>query len=228
MKINRNILMLDLMGQCCFARPAPKFPCEQIKAAHPNAWLHQLFKMLLIFLLGMSMTACADTDTRSWQEEVKLLDGRVIVVTIKYGFPRGVFRESWVTIKLPETGNEETTWHEHLQPQNLNVVNGKLYIVGTTGTNVEFRLYNFPRPPYVGYIYDNKVWKRIPFSEIPEAMYDMNLSSYGVDPKNPRLATLAEKNKILTDPRRAREFVRIDPSYKYPNDEAERNCPYCK
>ena len=192
-----------------------------------HLWTRRLFKTLLIFLLGTSIASCAE-DTRSWQEEVKLLDGRLIIVTIKYGFPRGVFRESWVTLKLPETGNQETTWHEHLQPQNLNVVNGKLYIVGSTGTNVEFRLYNFPRPPYVGYVFERNGWRRIPFNEIPEAMYDMNLSAYGVDPKNPRLATLAEKNKLLTDPRRAKEFVRIDPSYIYPNDEAERNCAQCK
>jgi hypothetical protein len=192
------------------------------------SWLSKFLKTLLIIQLGAAMTACADSNTKSWQEEVKLLDGRIIIVTIKYGFPRGVFRESWVTLKLPETGNEETTWHEHLQPQNLNVVNGKLYIVGTTGTTVEFRLYNFPRPPYVGFVYDNKVWNRIPFNEIPEAMYDMNLSSYGVEPKNPRMATLAEKNKILMDPRRAKEFVRIDPLYKYPGDEFYRNCTDCK
>ena len=89
-------------------------------------------------------------------------------------------------------------------------------------TDVEFELYNLPRPPYIGYVYENKSWRQIPFSEIPVEMYDMNLSSYGVDPKNPRLATLAEKNKLLTDPRRAKEFVRIDPSYVYPNDAAYR------
>ena len=186
-----------------------------------------LFLPVLSLVISPFLRGCS-SNTINWQEEVKLLDGRTIVVSIKYGFPSGVFRESWVTLKLPETGNEESTWHEHLQPQNLNVVNGKLYIVGTTGTNVEFKLYNFPRPPYVGFIYDNKVWKRIPFSEIPEAMYDMNLSSYGVDPKNPRLATLAEKNKILTDPRRAKEYVRIDPSYIDKAGEALKNCKQCK
>ncbi len=180
--------------------------------------IRQLFKALLIISCGVSIAACADTITRSWQEEVKLLDGRIVVVTIKYRFPSGVFRESWVTVKLPETGNQETTWHEHLQPQNLNVVNGKLYIVGVPMTDVEFNLYNRPRPMYVGYVFDNKVWQRIPFNDIPEAMYDMNLSSYGVDTKNPRLATLAEKNKLLTDPRRAKEFVRIDPSFRDIND----------
>lgn len=182
---------------------------------------------LLIFLLGISMTACAETDTRSWQEEVKLLDGRVIMIESKFGYPRGVFREAWITLKLPETGNEETTWHEHLMPGNLNVVNGKLYIVGTTETTVEFRLYSFPRPPQVGYIYDNKVWKRIPFNEIPEAMYDMNLLEGAPEPNQSGAVTLAYKNKKFADPRMSKYARRIDPLEKYPNDEAERNCPHC-
>lgn len=201
-----------------------------------HAWLSQLFKTLLIFLLGTSMTACANPDSISWQEEVRLLDGRVIIVESKFGFPqgydkstrRGVFREAWITLKLPETGNQETTWHEHLMPGNLNVVNGKLYIVGTTWTTVELRLYNFPRPPYVGYVYDNKVWKRIPFSEIPEAMYDMNLLEGTPDPNQSGTVTLAYKNNKFADSRIPKEAKRIDPSERFPNDEFEKNCPNCK
>ena len=113
-------------------------------------------------------------------------------------------------------------------PGNLNVVNGKLYIVGTTETTVEFRLYNFPRPPYVGYVYDDKVWRRIPFNEIPEAMYDMNLLEGAPDPNHSGPVSLDYKNKKFADPRIFRPAKRIDPSWKYPNDEAERNCPYCK
>jgi hypothetical protein len=149
-------------------------------------------------------------------------------VTIKYGFPRGTFRESWVALKLPETGYQETAWHEHLEPTNLNVVNGKLYIVGMPMTDAEYLMYDKPNPEYIGYIFEHNSWRRIPFNEIPVAMYDMNLSGYGVDPKNPRLATLAEKNKLLTDPRRAKEFVRIDPNEKNPNEKAYRNCKDCK
>ena len=41
--------------------------------------IHQLFKLLIILQCGVSLTSCADNKV-SWQEEVKLLDGRVIVV----------------------------------------------------------------------------------------------------------------------------------------------------
>lgn len=187
-----------------------------------HAWLRQLFKTLLIILLGTSMTGCADT--KSWREEVKLLDGRVIVVSIKYRFEGayngsnygGVLRESWVTLKLPETGNQETTWNEKLQPKNLNVVNGKLYIVATPMTTREYFLYNQPRPPYIGYIFDNKAWRRIPFNEIPVVMYDMNLSSGSVHSNPSGPVTLADKAKAFEDPRVDKTYLRIDPTFENP------------
>ena len=191
------------------------------------AWLSQIFKTLLIILLGASMTACAKTDTKSWQEEVKLLDGRVILVSIKFRFEGeyngsnygDVLRESWVTIKLPETGNQETIWNEKLQPRNLNIVNGKLYIVGLPQTMREFDLFNQPRPPYIGYVFENKTWRRIPFNEIPEAMYDMNISSGSVHTNPSGPVTLADKTIESGDPRIDKTYKRINPSYRYPNDD---------
>ena len=170
------------------------------------------------------MTGCADT--KSWKEEVKLLDGRVIVVSMKYRFEGayngsnygGVLRESWVTLKLPETGNQETTWNEKLQPKNLNVVNGKLYIVGMPPTDREFYLYNRPRPPYIGYVFENKAWRRIPFNKIPEAMYDMNLSSGTIHPSSSGPVTLADKAIELGDPRISKAFRRIDPLHRDTSD----------
>lgn len=189
-----------------------------------HAWLHQLAKTLLIILLGTSMTGCADT--KSWKEEVKLLDGRVIVVNQQRRFEGayngsnygGVPRESWLTLKLPETGNQETTWHEKLDPTNLNVVNGKLYIVGIPPTDREFYLYNRPRPPYIGYVFENKAWRRIQFNEIPVAMYDVNLSIDSENYIQSGRITLANKAKELQDPTLPKDVKRIDPSYKDPSD----------
>ena len=73
-------------------------------------WLNQLFKALLIILLGTSMASCGE-DIRIWREEVKLLDGRVIVVTQKkrcegaytgVNYASCIAREAWLTINLPE------------------------------------------------------------------------------------------------------------------------------
>jgi hypothetical protein len=188
-------------------------------------WLLKAFKIIgLVLAMGVSMSGCADT--LSWQEEVKLLDGRIIVVAQKRQYERayngsnfgGVPRESWLTLKLPETGNQEITWHEKLKPSNLNIANGKLYIVGIPPTSREFYLYNKPRPPYIGYVFENKAWQPIPFNEIPVDIYDMNLS---IDSENYIQAghiTLADKTKELRDPTLPKVFKRIDSSYKDPDD----------
>lgn len=194
-----------------------------------NSLANMLKKFLLIMMISgclLSLSACAGDDSKAWQEEVKLNDSRVIVASIKFRFEGayngsnygGVLRESWITLKLPETGNQATTWNKKLQPKNLNVVNGKLYIVGMPPTDREFYLYNKPRPPYIGYVFENKAWRRIPFNEIPEAMYDMNLSSGAIHPNSSGLVTLADKAVELGDPRILKAFRRIAPSHRDTSD----------
>jgi hypothetical protein len=179
--------------------------------------------------LGIFSTSCISQGASgklNWQEEVKLLDGRIIVVNQqrRYDGPydgriyRGVPRESWLTVKLPETGNQETTWHEKLKPSNLNIVNGKLYIVGIPPTTREFRLYNQPRPPYIGYVFENKTWRRILFDEIPVAMYDMNLSQDSENYIQAGQITLTDKVKMLNLPYFPNYLKRIDPSFRDTDD----------
>lgn len=184
----------------------------------------KLIKILLIVLLWNSITSYAGTGTKSWQEEVKLLDGRVIVVHQQRLFEGayngsnygGVPRESWLTVKLPETGNQETTWHEKLEPSHLNIANGKLYIVAFPPTDREYFLYDQPRPPYIGYVFENKMWRRIPFSEIPLAIYDTNLSTDSENYIHAGQITLADKEKILSSPILPKYLKRIDPDVEIP------------
>jgi len=187
--------------------------------------LLRVFKTIsLVLTLGISISGCAAT--LSWQEEVKLLDGRVIVITQKRQYERayngsnygGVPRESWLTLTLPETSNQKITWHEKLKPSNLNIVNGKLYIVARPSTAREFYLYNKPSPPYIGYIFEDNVWRRVLFNEIPVEMYDMNLSDDSENYIQSGQITLAKKAEELSDLTLPKVFKRIDPSYKDPND----------
>jgi hypothetical protein len=186
--------------------------------------MRKLFTTLLIALLWNSITSCAGTDTKSWQEEVKLLDGRVIVVHQQRRFEGayngsnygGVPRESWLTVKLPETGNQETTWNEKLEPSHLNITNGKLYIVAQPPTDREYFLYDQPRPPYIGYVFENKVWRRIPFNEIPVAIYDTNLSTDSENYIHAGQITIADKEKMLSAPTLPKYLKRIDPDVEIP------------
>ena len=199
-------------------------------------WLERLITLLLIILLGTSMASCeADTPTKHWQEEVKLLDGRVITVKQKLRYERLTPRESWITVNLPETGNQDVTWNERLTPKVLNVINGKLYIVGMPITEIEFYWYHKPSPPYIGFIYDNKAWRQIPFKEIPVEIYDMNLSFRIRDynwpaPITPAVLTEADQAKDWADPRLSLLnkdfFKRINPKARAPDEEklqADRN-----
>ena len=119
-----------------------------------------------VFAIVPMLGGCSD-NTVTWQEEVKLLDGRVITVTQKRRYEGRVPREHWLTFNLPESGNQDITWHENLLPQVLNVHESKLYVVGTPFTENEYRQYGKPYPEYVPYRYESGRWQRIPFIEIP-------------------------------------------------------------
>ena len=182
-----------------------------------------LSKITFVFGCLMSLNACSN-EFVTWQEEVKLLDGRVIVANQKRRYEGAygggsefgsISRESWLTVELPETGNQETTWHERLDPSHINVANGRLYIVAQPMTTREYFSYNQPRPPYIGYVFENKVWRRISFNEIPVEIYNANLwIDNGEVPAGQ--ITLTDKEKEFGDPRTAKYLKRIDPNVEIP------------
>ena len=191
------------------------------------AWLSQIFKTLLIILLGASMTACAKTDSVSWQEEVKLNDGRTIVVTQKKrcegaytggNYADCIEREAWLTINLPEFSARPIVWHEHLFAIVLNIHGGRLYVVGCPPSEREFHLYGSERPPYFGFVWENGLWKRIPFKEIPEEIYDTNMFIGDPSLAGTTLLTVARKESTESGMRGSPTTVpfmkRIDPTWK--------------
>lgn len=178
---------------------------------------------LLLIFLGSSMSGCANTNT--WKEEVKLSDGRVIVVTQKRRYESvytgsntgNLPRDSWLTFKLPEFGNQEIVWHENLLPQVLNVYQGRLYVVGVPFTEKEFRQYGKPYPEYVSYRYEVGKWQRIPFNEIPEAIYDTNLLIANEPPNGEIFVSFAIKAEEMKDGTLGSHYKRISASYRSPH-----------
>jgi hypothetical protein len=161
---------------------------------------------------------------RAWQEEVKLNDGRVIVVAQKrrceaaytgHDFASCISRETWLRIKLPEFGSEEIVWNERLDPMLVNIDKGKLYVVGRPPTGREFNLYGRPQPPYLGYRWIGEKWEAISFRDIPDAIYDTNMV-IDLPPEETRFLTLVRKNgSEMNGSREYPKFVeRIDPSHK--------------
>ena len=183
--------------------------------------------LLLAVTLVAGVVSLGGCNTVSWREPVRLLDGRVIEVTQKNRIDRGVWfipnsgplaREFWLTVKLPETGNEAVTWHQHLEPLVLNVFQGKVYIVGMPPTRREFLMYQKPRPPYIGYVLEGGIFHRMPFEQIPVEIYDTNLSVGGHLYASFGRITLEEKDRKLREPYLPKIFRRIDPKYRSRSD----------
>ena len=176
--------------------------------------LKQLNRWLLI-LGGLTVLPACSNNEVTWQEEVKLNDGRMILVIQKKFMDRGLDRDAWLTFSLPEFSKTEILWHENLRPIVLNVHAGKLYVVGLPPTQREFFKYGKPRPPYVPYRWENGAWQRIPFAEVPEAIYDVNMLIEQIPPKSTKLLTwgrkmspdLNGKGTYTTDQKR------LDPQY---------------
>lgn len=189
--------------------------------------LTHLFKRLTlgIVLASVPLIGGCGGSTGSWQEEVKLSDGRVITVTQKRRYESAyngqnvgnLPRESWLTFKLPELGNQEIVWHENLSPQVLNVHQGKLYMVGIPFTEQEFRQYGKPKPSYLGYRYEIGNWKRIPFNEIPEAIYDTNLLIANEPPNGAKFVSFAIKAEEMKEDSLGNVLKRIDPKWNLLN-----------
>ncbi|MDD5385501.1 MAG: hypothetical protein PHG89_11585 [Gallionella sp.] len=189
-----------------------------------------LTKLLKHLTFGMALASvpmlggCGD-NTLTWQEEIKLSDGRVITITQKRRYESvytgsnygNLPREYWLIFKLPEFGNKEITWHENLLPQVLNVYQGKFYVVGTPFTEVEFRQYGKPFPEYVPYRYEAGQWQRIPFNEIPEAIYETNLWIDTEPENNSKYISLTDKAVEMKDDRLRDHTKRISATYKSPH-----------
>lgn len=185
--------------------------------------ISELFKrmMLGLMLAVVPVLGGCGNNIGSWQEEVKLLDGRIITITQKRRY-ENVYdgqssgklpREFWLTFKLSEFGDQEITWHENLLPHVLNVYQGKLYVVGLPWTALEFHQYGNPNPSYLGYRYESGQWQRIQFNEIPVAIYDTNLLIATELSSDVKFVSFARKAAEIANDRLRDNQKRIDPKH---------------
>jgi hypothetical protein len=150
--------------------------------------------LILACLLNISGCFIGDLAIVTWQEEVKLNDGRVIVVGQKRRWDHAIARESWVTINLPDFSAQPIIWHEVVTPLVVNTDSGKLYIVGFPPTEIEAAHYGNTSPPYVAFVWGTGKWDRIPFAKVPERIYETNMLIDSFPPKGTTFLTVAQKN----------------------------------
>jgi len=174
---------------------------------------------ILVLMTVVGLVACERTEYSqfvTWREEVHLNDGRIIVVNQKKRLGAGMARESWLTINLPEFSAQPITWHESLDPLIVNIESGKLYVVGSPPSVVEEEKYGNPHPDYVGFVWENGTWNRIPFEQIPQQIYDTNMLIDGVVPAGTTLLTLQQKNGRELNGRATQlpGLLRLDPHFR--------------
>jgi hypothetical protein len=105
----------------------------------------------------------------SWEEEVRLPDGRMIVVKQRRDFIEGYgTRKTWLTFSLPEMGGKQT-WTEYMQPVLVAVSkDGQVYVVGWPSGEKQMGMYRHPRYGYAAFHWRKTGFERIPFISIPE------------------------------------------------------------
>ncbi len=153
------------------------------------------FFCLTALIVVTEMSACAvgralPFGGDSWHEEVRLHDGRKLIVTRSqtYGGRHEIgqpspIKDHTITFTLPET-NKTVTWtseyDDSLGRTNfkllaLHVLNGTPYIVAEPNLILSYNKWGRPNPPYVLFKYDGTAWQRIPIEEFPAEFRNVNL-----------------------------------------------------
>src|SRR3990167_7176522 len=103
----------------------------------------------------------------SWDEEVQLSDGRMIIVHRAHKLnTEHALIETALTFDLPEMGGKQT-WREFLYPAIVDVYQGKVYVVGNAIGFAQRSAYFSPRYSYVAFTFSNGAWSRMPFDNVP-------------------------------------------------------------
>ena len=189
---------------------------------------HETRMAFLTLLAGLLPALAACSGSVQWREEVRLNDGRVVVVDQKRRCAGGDYKaakdascvatEAWLSFRLPETGNQEVIWHERLNPMVLNVHEGHIYVVGIPIHPSEFRAYGATNPPYIGYVLQGSQWQRIPFERIPLEIYNGNLLIESIPKTRTKHLSLSSKEGRGEngDPDYPADLRRIDPKVVRP------------
>jgi len=132
--------------------------------------LKRIAKLGLIFMMGVSMTACS----KSWKEEVQLSDGRIIVVEREMLTEAG--GDEWalnrsgskpkeyrIRLEYPEGSGKAIEWHSIKtddrfwpeMPLILDVEDGQYVVFSDVGNSAGCHMYS-------KYIYQNSAWVEEP------------------------------------------------------------------
>jgi hypothetical protein len=134
-----------------------------------RSWKGIIVVVALLVVVGAAFSGWNWYKSRypTWHEEVRLSDGRLIVIKQKHEYYKSYgTNQSWVTFSLPELGGERT-WHSYLKPMRIDVHDGKVYAFGRPRGDRQVQYYRYPRDYIVAFQWDGEAFKRIPFNSLP-------------------------------------------------------------
>jgi len=185
-------------------------------------------KHRLVVFVAICITACGyGGRTINWKQEVKLGDGRVILLEreSKQGPHDPLLNirmelSQRVAFAHPDSG-ERIQWEipNGLLPIMLDVEAGVPYFVLRAYTVTDYNTWDCPNPPWLVYRYEQKDWSRTSMEQLPARINEQNLLSSAEGKKFDKGATdivvsvrevaqyLKERNVVPNATRIGREKV---------------------
>lgn len=176
--------------------------------------MKDLSKIIWIIAGLLSLTACGKTI--DWKQEVKLHDGRVIVVDRQsnqesMSIPvRGIL-ESWQQISFihPASG-ERIVWDlpKGLGLWMLDIEDGKIWTVLKPQSVADYNNWSCPSPPWIVFRWQAGRWQQVSMGELPGVLTTPNtLAAAASD--NP-----VSENKFVSVEKFGGYLARLDPEFR--------------
>lgn len=151
-----------------------------------------LYRCVLLLLVLASATACAQTKRLAWTEDVRLGDGRMIVVERTEEYRHVVdagagMREGWlleqsdIGADLPKPVGRRVSWRGSLRPVVFDVQpDGAVYLVGVPASGQARHDWKLPRNElYAVLRLTGDKWERVALEQLPAAIQpNLFASSY--------------------------------------------------
>lgn len=175
-------------------------------------------RTILIALAALASAACEwfERDL-NWKQEVRLQDGRTLMVdrvsrVTGKRFPEGGNYDIYqsLTFTHPDT-NERIAWAppEHTGPVMLDLDGPNVYYVVEAITVGDYNDIGCPNPPYLGYRYAGKQWQQIHIDDMPARFVERNVQRRSMEDKN------ALADGVVTSAELQAYFKKFPTSMKY-------------
>lgn len=171
--------------------------------------------VLLALVAAFILAGCGDERIR-WKQEVRLQDGRTLMVNrvsqvTGKRFPEGGNYDVYQSLAFTHPDTSETiAWAppEHTGPVMLDLDGPNVYYVVEAITVGDYNRIGCPNPPYLVYRYAGKQWQQIHIDDMPARFVERNVQRRSMEDTNAiadRLVTAAEYHAHMHDSRIRKE-----------------------